>query len=112
MQFDEEVRPREPRGSPVWIVVAAIGLAILVVGVILDWPAAARVATGPVTYRDRLSLTAALLTARSGHASLRLADGTVLMAGGANGAGLVPTSEVYTPATAVFLPTRPIGVPR
>jgi MBG domain-containing protein/Big-like domain-containing protein/galactose oxidase-like protein/Kelch motif protein len=43
-----------------------------------------------------------MLTERHGHTATRLADGRVLIAGGANGSGVLNESEIYDPASATF----------
>lgn len=43
-----------------------------------------------------------LIVPRWGHSATLLSDGTVLIAGGRNATGLVPTAEVFEPATGLF----------
>jgi hypothetical protein len=50
--------------------------------------------------------------ARTGHSATLLADGTVLVAGGSNGAGATDTAEIYDPRTNTWTMTASMTQPR
>ncbi len=51
-------------------------------------------------------------TARSQHTATLLADGRVLLAGGAQGSTILSSAEIYDPSTGLVAPTGDLTVPR
>ena len=59
------------------------------------------------------ALLGTMLTAREGHAAAKLADGSLLIAGGANAAGPLDTAEIFDPVTNTVQATwHPMGTKR
>jgi len=56
--------------------------------------------------------TGSMVTPRTNHVAIRLADGRVLIAGGVTGSGWTATAEIYDPATGQFTATGSMNSPR
>ncbi|HYO54297.1 Kelch repeat-containing protein [Archangium sp.] len=67
---------------------------------------------GVPTCNTHWTASGSMATPRQGHAATLLNSGKVLVTGGSNGTQVLPSAEVYDPATGTWTPTGDMNAPR